>query len=554
MPETPPEELVTYLRLSPDFGGTRFGPFEGLEVRLGSSQERCHIVLPESLGVRAEHVKLIRQGPQNLILAPSERTATVFLYKLGERHPVQLNTPTAVRPGDAFALVTADGPRFVVELDELPPEIKQARDESRKVATGRRRLSAEAMGGEVKRQALTRLLTLGPAQLVQRALVYIRSGAIYQPRNIILALTIAGGWIFGGVSMCRIGSFKNTIKQQEVKVESCEQELAFAENMSTDSTEHKLEELAQTITGVRGLGAGLEEDDALRGAWKQTMRLVFDAKEDYRWITNDKSPKAARFIDWRERVLAEEGLDPDTARLLVWLGAWPGRKSADYAEMSDSEGVDVCGVGPLQMTFRMASRMEITALPDALVTQDVDKVYEDKARVRQLLSATVEATGAPPIAEGELVEYQTDQVAQGRAYCLHATGEDYRINSRRLVLALAKQLGPDGDLLPQVGTVHASMARVAKFWAADITRIDYREEEPGISFESGPPGAVLSTKEARGQWALARTAETIARAVALPCMAVLSADDATATKMLGEGNLPSPINCLVLDWRLRNEE
>ena len=39
------EELATYLRLTPEFGGTRFGPFEELEIRLGSDADRCHIVL-----------------------------------------------------------------------------------------------------------------------------------------------------------------------------------------------------------------------------------------------------------------------------------------------------------------------------------------------------------------------------------------------------------------------------------------------------------------------------------------------------------------------------
>ena len=54
------DTLVTYLRLTPEFGGTRFGPFEGVEIRLGSNGEQCHIVLPESLGVFPEHVKLVR--------------------------------------------------------------------------------------------------------------------------------------------------------------------------------------------------------------------------------------------------------------------------------------------------------------------------------------------------------------------------------------------------------------------------------------------------------------------------------------------------------------
>ena len=37
-------DLAVYLKLTPEFGGTRFGPFEGLEVRLGSNPDRCHIV------------------------------------------------------------------------------------------------------------------------------------------------------------------------------------------------------------------------------------------------------------------------------------------------------------------------------------------------------------------------------------------------------------------------------------------------------------------------------------------------------------------------------
>ena len=34
----PAQDLVLYLTLSPEFGGTRFGPFEGIEARLGSAR------------------------------------------------------------------------------------------------------------------------------------------------------------------------------------------------------------------------------------------------------------------------------------------------------------------------------------------------------------------------------------------------------------------------------------------------------------------------------------------------------------------------------------
>lgn len=552
---TSPDELVTYLRLSPEFGGTRFGPFEGLEVRLGSDPDRCHIVLSEALGVRAEHAKLIRQGPQNLILAPSERTAAVFLFKANERRPSQLNTPTAVRPGDSLALVTADGPRFIIELDELPEEIKQERAKARGPATGRRRLSAEAMGSEVKRQAWTRLLVLGPAQMFQRAMVYIRSGAVFQPRNIILGVTIAGGYIFGGFSACKVSGLKRQITTQEVRVESCNQELAFAENMQGDSTEHKLEQLAQSITGIRSMGTSLEEDDKLRNAWKDKMKVLTSDSKRYAWVSNEKAPKAGEFAAWRERMSTYEDIDPDTAKALVWLGAWAGRLGGTtFADLNDSEGTDVCGRGPLHMTYRQALRLGVQALPDALVVRDVDTTYEDKAKSKALIQGTLEAAGAPPLPEGELVEVSMAQVAQGSAYCIFQEGDDHRENISRTLRALGKQLGPDSDLLPPEGTTFATTARIAKYWAADVTRIDYNSADPGVDFSESPPGTVLDAFEGRGQWVLNRTAETMAKAVVLPCLAVLNGDGDKAGKILGEENVPSPINCLVLDWRLRNED
>jgi len=67
------EDIALYLTLTPEFGGTRFGPFEGIECRLGSNADRCNITIPEGMGVQKEHCKVIRQGPSNLILTPALR-------------------------------------------------------------------------------------------------------------------------------------------------------------------------------------------------------------------------------------------------------------------------------------------------------------------------------------------------------------------------------------------------------------------------------------------------------------------------------------------------
>ena len=54
-------KTVTFLQLSPEFGGTRFGPFEVVEIRLGSDPDQNDITLPETLGVAEQHVKVLRQ-------------------------------------------------------------------------------------------------------------------------------------------------------------------------------------------------------------------------------------------------------------------------------------------------------------------------------------------------------------------------------------------------------------------------------------------------------------------------------------------------------------
>src|SRR4051794_10756500 len=99
---------VTFLQLTPEFGGTKFGPFEGSEVRLGSDPGSSDITLPETLGVAGQHVKVLRQQDNSFILAPVDRAAPVFHYRAGTARPKQVTAPLAVAAGDAFSLVTPE--------------------------------------------------------------------------------------------------------------------------------------------------------------------------------------------------------------------------------------------------------------------------------------------------------------------------------------------------------------------------------------------------------------------------------------------------------------
>ena len=546
------DELVPYLDLAPEFGGTRFGPFEQLEVRLGSNGERCHIVLPESLGVLGEHVRLIRQGPKNLILAPAERTATVFLYKQDSRRPTQLNTPTAVRPGDAFALVTPDGPKFIIRLDVLPPEVQQQREAAkRKAGTGRGRLNASSMANEGKRQIWTRILVFGPMQILQRAVTFVRSGAIYQPRNVFMGMILLGGWLLGGFAACSNRSKSRALATTVTKYEDCQSDRDLAMRLGDDVEGAKIEELSAKITGSLTLGSALEQDQKLRAKFKERAKVVLDRRGDFSWLVKPQDRQAQVFATWRERMADTSEFDRDTATMLTFIAANPKLGRGDWDMRVDSESTDVCARGPARLTFRQAMHLGISAQPDAYY-RGQQASMDAPADREALLKQTVEMAGYT-LPEGTF-ESVLDPIRAGEDMCITIAGDDDRERERRIIKQLTEHLGPDAKFVPPTDTTFASVARVAKFWAADLLVGDYEDaKEPQPVFKSDTTvSATLDGIEGRGDWVLTRTADTIARAVVLPCVAVLQGDRAEVEKILGE-DLPSPVTCLVLDWKMRNE-
>lgn len=547
------DELVTYLRLAPEFGGTRFGPFEGLEVRLGSNNERCHIVLSESLGVLNEHAKLLRQRDNSLILTPAERTATIFLWKPGERRPSQVLTPTAVRPGDAFSLVTADGPRFVIELDVLPPEVVEKREAEKKVRTGRRRLTAATMAAEGKRQAWSTILTHGPAQMAQRAWVFIKSGAIYQPRNIFLGVAILGGYIFGGFAFCSRKKYQTEVTRVTKSAESCTQQLEIARTLSESGGDLKFHELAASITSSPLLGSALESDPDLRGAVERATKNYFLDPKPWDWLVNAKGQKASEFANWRELLFKEEEIDVDSAKLLMWLGADPGPIRTEFREIEDSEKMEMCGRGLLRMSYRHARNFGLNASPDALVLRDYEAVNDDKAKREELLLKTMMGFDPAAILPEGTLETGLDPIREGRSACLFLQGEDDRTRNSQIIRAMAKQLGKKGAKLPEDTTQWSPTARLAKYWSAELANNDLTAKDSGIDFTQTFPGTVLSNQGDGGKWIVEQTARTIAKAIAVPCFAVLKGNAKEAGKILGEENLPPPVSCLVLDWKLRND-
>jgi hypothetical protein len=552
------EELATYLRLAPEFGGTRFGPFETIEVRLGSDPETCHIVLQADLGVAEDHVKLLRQGPKNLILAPASRTAAVFLWKRGATRSSQLSTPTAVSPGDAFSLVTAEGPRFIIELDELPEEIRAQRQGKKGgPKTGRDRLNKDAFAKEGKRQIFTRILVLGPAQLAQRALLFVKSGAIFQPRNIIIIGMVASGWVFGGATSCKGKKLKSDLVVTNQRLESCEETSGFVNDMGSDSDDANIPELMSRVMKSPKLGSTLMDDDILRAEVerraKSLFREVIKSPKTYQWVMKGKVKKARDFGRWRERVMGMDKIDLETRKLLVWLGMETrGRVSKEFKKTMDSEGEQVCARGNLRMTYRQALSLGMSVQADGFIGRNPDKYKGNKQAREELLDATIMAAGGEGLPEDTDFESDVSPVQQGVSACVHLRGEDDRLLLKDLAPMVRRNFGDSAKGVPAGFEANSSVARIAKFYAADIMQVDYRQPEAGIDFSDSQVSTVLDAWDARGQWVMKRTAETIAKAVVMPCIASLSGDTKAAEATFGT-ELPQPVPCLVLDWKLRNE-
>ena len=85
-----------WLQLKPEFGGTAFGPLNTPEFRLGTADDN-HVKLSEGLGVEAHHVRLVRRSEAAWLLAPVERSATVWLWRSGARQAVRFGHPSGTQ-------------------------------------------------------------------------------------------------------------------------------------------------------------------------------------------------------------------------------------------------------------------------------------------------------------------------------------------------------------------------------------------------------------------------------------------------------------------------
>ena len=561
--------LATYLKLAQEFGGIEFGPYEDLEISLGSQKASCNIFIPPNFGVLPIHAKLIRKSATDVVLAPAEQSAEIFLWKGRSRNCIPIHVPTAVKSGDSFSLVSPQGPKFTIEFRELPPEEVKIRQESiarKKGLSGRNRLSKESMANEAKRQLWTTILVSGPAQLAQRAVVFVKSGAIYQPRNIFLGLTIIGGYVFGGFTACKGRKTQAQLSTTTTLYNDCQKSNEYIKEMN-ETKDYSFGSVVYRLASPE-LSEALKDDSQIQKEVQKEARFLFEEDyskgSPYHWIIkSDAGPKRRAYRSWIKAFGQAEGdaLDLATKKTLMWIPPIKNtpKNMKDFRVIKNSKDETVCGRGIFGLSYRQAKNLGLSAQPDAIFDGKEAQVTKETKRNSVLLTKVgeykIENSLLPPYYqdrdEGEELPPAPESTWQqtkgrGKEFCIHQTGNDDRESSNRLISMLKKQYGKT-DM--ERATI---VSKIARLYTADLPGENYNGKTQTALKFTNKIGSSLDRSDLSGSdWAKKQTARVIARSLVLPCIITLKGEEEAKKDFFDESNPPpDPVMCFALNWSL----
>lgn len=529
---------VTYLQLSPEFGGTRFGPFRGVEIRLGSDPEVNDISLPADLGVAPQHLKVLQQGENTFIVAPIDRTATVYIWRKNSNKPKQIVTPMAVTPGDSFSLVVPEGARFTIETGTLRQNKERTGDSMADKAM-KRMPTSRGIFDEIKRRGFAAVFTTRLGNAFMNVWRFVATGQIFSPVYIVAGLMMVSGWFMAGGVGCGAFSLNSSKNDFADKWRTCEdQRMGLNEN---DGGVQTVPTLTRSILQDDQWKPTLRDDRTLNTKYATVLVNRFGRKDGYRWAYRNKSNKFASF----NRGIKQ--LPPALTATLAYIAAKPSTVGyREWTVVEDSEGKEVCARGPLKLTYRQAVRLGLENVQlDRLVTRSV-ALSQDMAEKREELLKTAEFEGIDelPNLDGTTFADGGAEVQGGRE-CLHLEGPDDREDMAALTRAIRTQLGATASGLPGEGAPYWIGHRLAK-----LAAMDFAYQYDGLKFNANNQGPIanLEAQDVTGkrvEFAADFVAGVMADAVAAKCMAVLDKDmsDSPPEHM---GELPTLENCAVL--------
>lgn len=527
----------TFLQLAQEFGGTRFGPFQGVEIRLGSDPGRNDITLPETLGVSPEHLKVLIQTDGSYILAPIERTAAVFFWRNGSTRSKQIGAPMAVQAGDGFSLVSPEGPRFYIQMIEKRQEAQKAAEESEgpgfRAPAG---LTGSGLWAEIRRRGFATVFASSIGNFALRAWTFVKTGQAFQPRYVIAGMMIVSGWVFAGGAGCGALSLNSSKAKSQKQLTDCRDQLGVGDPTSGGG-DPTVAGLTQKILNDRSWQNTIDTDKELYDAYAKELRIIFGDPARYKRAYSNPSGAFARF----KAALEAQGLPPNLVRVMAYAAALPGHQDRDWSLVEDSDGNEVCGRGPLGLTYAQAYRLGLSNVQLDAMFESQEAGSNDLQATVTRLEETAARIGAPTTFDHDLVKGAGVQL-QGGVECKYVDGDDDRDDIRAVAAEVSRRLGPGARGLPGESDSYWIASRVVKLYAMDFRRgYDDLDFDP----KRAPSVAMADVKSDRKDYAIREAAATIARAVAVPCLARLDKEVADSPPDF-MGELPNLGNCAIV--------
>ncbi|MEZ4234657.1 MAG: hypothetical protein R3F59_00510 [Myxococcota bacterium] len=513
---------ATFLQLAPEFGGTKFGPFDVVEIRLGSDPGASEITLPETLGVAPQHVKVLRQQDNSFIVAPVDKTAPVYFFRAGTARGKQVTSPMAVQSGDAFSLVTPEGPRFTILVETDPLAIKEASKEAwgpnlgewgSRVAPTASRMK-RGLWFEIKRRGFAAVFTTRMGNMGMRLWTMVKTGSIFSPVYIVSGMLMMSGWLFAGGAACSALRLNTGKMQAATELSSCRDQLGVAQDQSSgEPTELTVPQLAQLVLGDPEWRNTVESDRDLYDAFTRGLREAFADGARYRWVYTKKGSTFTRF----RGALESAGMPPAVNRVVAYAAVSP-HTDRTWTIVKDSQGEEVCGRGVLGLTYRQATNLGMTVVPDALVDAQLAD-SNDVEKQREALDATVREAGAEYKYRDNEVFTSEGAQTQGGPSCLHVDGADERDDLGAIASAISRKIGASAAKVPKADAQHWVAARLVWLYAQDYK--PYQLEELDLK-ASTPPSIAMSNQgveDDRRDFAVGGAGRLMGRAAAIACMA-----------------------------------
>ncbi len=513
-------KTMTFLQLSQEFGGTRFGPFESVEIRLGSDPDNSDITLPATLGVAPQHVKVLKQQDESYILAPVERTAAVYYFRASGGKGKQVTAPLACKSGDSFSLVTPEGPRFFIHGERDKKAIEAAAKDSEGPGwpnINAPQIRTEGIVREIKRRGFAAVFSTRLGNMWMRTWAMIKTGQIFSPRYIVAGMLLLSGYLFTFGSCGALYRTNSAKKSYQKHLTTCRDTCGYDEE--SNEGDPTFAQLTKNLLVDTSWKSTIEQDAILREAFANELRVVYAEPQRYAWVyKRENSP----YSTLKTR-LDNVGLPENLVRAMAFA-ATRGRFDQAWHKVVDSEGVEVCGRGPLALTYRMGRHLGLVQLqPDALVDSEL-AASNDVLKQRAKLDETLATVNEQPEYRDDLIVSSGAELQGGRQ-CLFIDGIDDRDNISEIADALRRRLG--GGTSKMLGSSEGGSYWIAHRLVALFAH-DFRYDLDAVTFDNkNTPSIALQLSgipEGRQKFAIREAAGVMARALAIPCMARFDKD------------------------------